>query len=211
MWLLFMMHWTSLYSTGHTGPRPGLGFSRHRIWGTRPLLVTTGGHHWRPFQHYSLDLTVQGPPLVLPWGQSDWQADKTENVTMPQLVGGNDLWTQNLRSKDSFDFSWFLPQAFYLYRLLPKLIPTQKKKRGVEFGLEMMFKGPVVFTRRVMHFVMISRSEKSWNTSLYTVGRIPTKWHTKKALVFFSFDFRWLWCVNFVSIKIRTCFNFCDN
>ena len=61
----------TVYSTGHTGPRPGLGFSRHRIWGTPPLLVTTGGHHWRPFQHYSLDLTVQGPPLVLPWGQSD--------------------------------------------------------------------------------------------------------------------------------------------
>ena len=30
-----------------------------------PLIVTSGGHHWRPVQTYSLDLTVQPPPPVL--------------------------------------------------------------------------------------------------------------------------------------------------
>ena len=150
MWPLFMMHWTSRYSTGHTDPRPGLGFCRHRIWGTPPLLVmNVSCHHWRPFQHYSLDLTVQGPPLVLPRGQSDWQADKTENVTMPQLVGGNDLWTQNLRSKDSFDFSGFYHRLFIYIVCFPSWYPPKRKKEAFSSDSKWCLKGlwflPVVW------------------------------------------------------------------
>ena len=73
MWPLPMMHWTSLYSPspspgstpppdmGHGGP---LNHSRHEHGdpsGPPPLLVTSGGHHCRPVQICSLDLTIQGP------------------------------------------------------------------------------------------------------------------------------------------------------
>ena len=62
MWPLSMMHWSLLY-------RP---LSRHGAWGhweaiqkwdmgIPTLLVTSGGHHWRPVQTCSLDLTVQAP------------------------------------------------------------------------------------------------------------------------------------------------------
>ena len=48
MWPLPMIHWTSLYRPPFPQPPPGYG-----KW--EPLLVTSGGKHWRPLQTYSLE------------------------------------------------------------------------------------------------------------------------------------------------------------
>ena len=67
-----------------TGPLLALDPSRHGTWGPPglPLLVTSGGHHLRPVQTCSLDLTVQPPSkVVLTFGDHqstfDWQSGGT--------------------------------------------------------------------------------------------------------------------------------------
>ena len=64
-----------------------------------PLLVTSGGHHWRPVQTFSFGFTVQGPnpsPMVLTSGghQStySWQAGgthPTEELSCFYLISKN--------------------------------------------------------------------------------------------------------------------------
>ena len=62
---------TPLHIMRHWDPSPDMGHGDPRTWSQSrpdmghvdppsPLLVTSGGHHWRPVQTCSLDLTVQG-------------------------------------------------------------------------------------------------------------------------------------------------------
>ena len=48
-------------------------------------LVTYGGHHWRPAQTCSLDLTVQGPTSGGHQSTYGWQAGGTVNLTLLKL------------------------------------------------------------------------------------------------------------------------------
>ena len=48
MWPISKMHWASLYRPPSTAP--GI---RHGTWW--PLLLTSGGHHWRPVQTCSFE------------------------------------------------------------------------------------------------------------------------------------------------------------
>ena len=70
--------------------------SRHGTWGTpqpktRPLLVTSHGHHWRPVQTCPLDLIVHRDPLpmVLTTGGDPstyaWQAGGMHPTGMLEL------------------------------------------------------------------------------------------------------------------------------
>ena len=64
IWPITMMSWTSLYRAPHPAQAPTSLDIRHGIPEPQPqphsLLVTSGGHHWGPFQTGSLE----DPPIL---------------------------------------------------------------------------------------------------------------------------------------------------
>ena len=111
MWSLLIMHRTSLYQASHLqtwdmgplAPTPSPLVLAPQTWDTgstnpspAPLLVASSGHHWRPDQTYSVDLTLQDPPAILTSSghQSTygWFVDSTQPTGMLSCWGSFQIW-----------------------------------------------------------------------------------------------------------------------